>query len=290
MDDVLPLPETILSQDNIRLYFDQLLDSPERLPPLHTLARLCGFDTLNALRKACPEVYDTLWKRVHTEQRAVLELALQQKYPVILSKWAQQHGYQTSDLYHHFYALCVQVTERFHTDKQNRSRQYLHSLLESQTCPTLTEICRTLEVGSYFLRQHFADELLTIEMRRKQQIAQDRTFVEATFTRLLSENEPEVSLNQIAEAVGKSVRSLKHRFPTQSRALVAQRREQTARQVKATCDRIHQTVFDLHQQGIYPSVDRIHAVIGSWMVHGKAYRHAYNEAMILCGYLSTPAQ
>jgi hypothetical protein len=29
------------------------------------------------------------------------------------------------------------------------------------------------------------------------------------------------------------------------------------------------------------------ALIDSWMVHVKTYRHAYVEAMTLCGYLST---
>jgi len=107
---------------------------------------------------------------------------------------------------------------------------------------------------------------------------------------MLTEVETVPSLHQVGEAVGKSVRYLKNHFPLQSRVLVVRRREHVARHVEATCDRIRQSVLDLHQQGIYPSVDRIHSVIGSWMVHGKAYRHAYNEAMTLCGYLSTPSQ
>ncbi|MCC6615312.1 MAG: TniQ family protein [Anaerolineae bacterium] len=270
--------------------FDLLLTTSQRLPPLQTLARQLGFGTTAAFQKAFPAQYDLFSQRIHAEQRAVLELALQQEHPVVLSKWVQQHGYRTGDLYHRFYDLCVQVTQRFHTDKEARCRGYLQTFLSEQTLPTLTEICSTLNVGVHYLKQHFGDELQVIEARRQAQLEHHEAFVEAYLERMLTEGEPALSLNQIAEALGKSLRYLKNHFPLQSRVLVVRRHEHVARHVEATCDRIRQSVLDLHQRGIYPSVDRIHSVIGSWMVHGNAYRHAYNEAMTLCGYLSTPSQ
>lgn len=269
---------------------DQLLAASQRLPSLQTLARQMGFSTTAAFRKASPALHKRVSQRIHDEQRAVLELALRQEHPVVLSKWAEQHGYRTGDLYHRFYDLCLQVTHRFQADKEARCRAYLQALLQLQIPPTFSEICSALNVGHRYLRQHFGDELQVIETQRQVQIECHEAFVEDYLNRMLTEAETVPSLHQVGEAVGKSVRYLKNHFPLQSRVLVVRRREHVARHVEATCDRIRQSVLDLHQQGIYPSVDRIHSVIGSWMVHGKAYRHAYNEAMTLCGYLSTPSQ
>ena len=145
-------------------------------------------------------------------------------------------------------------------------------------------------MGDHYLKQHFAEELHVVETRRRQQLEHREAFVREYLDRVLAEDEGSVSLEQIAQAVGRSTSYLKNNYPLQSRALLSRRRDYIAKQVQATCDRIRQTVFDLHRQGIYPSVDRIHAVIASWMVHGKPYRHAYIEAMTLCGYLVTPTQ
>jgi AraC-like DNA-binding protein len=271
-------------------YFDQLLKSPQRLPSLRTIARQCGFGTVTDFRKTFPAYHDALWQRIYAEQRQILEAALHQDPPVVLSKWAEQHGYRAGDLYYHFYDLCLQVTQRFLTDKHERCRRYLETVLQNQIFPTFSEIRTSLSVGDHYLQQHFAHELQVIETRRQEQLEHLQTFVKAYLDRILEEDEGVISLEQIAQAVGKSTRYLKNNFPSQSQTLLSRRRDYIARQVQATCDRIRQTVFDLHQQGIYPSVDRIHAVIDSWMVHGKAYRHAYIEAMTRCGYLSPVTQ
>jgi len=289
-DDAAPVSRTEPENSDPQAYRDHLLTSPHRLPSLRSIARQCGFDTVAAFGKAFPTYHDGLWQRIHAEQRQVLEEALQQESPVVLSKWAEQHGYGTGDLYHHFYDLCVQVTRRFQADKQERCRHYLEAVLQNQTSPTLSEICRVLSVGDHYLKQHFAEELHVVETRRRQQLEHREAFVREYLDRVLAEDEGSVSLEQIAQAVGRSTSYLKNNYPLQSRALLSRRRDYIAKQVQATCDRIRQTVFDLHRQGIYPSVDRIHAVIASWMVHGKPYRHAYIEAMTLCGYLVTPTQ
>lgn len=271
-------------------YLDQLLQSSQRLPTLRTIARQCGFGTVTAFRKAFPAHHDTLWQRIHAEQRQILQQALQQETPVVLSRWAEQHGYRTDDLYYHFYDLCLQVTQRLHADKQERCHRYLETVLQSQTFPAFSEICTILRVSDRYLQQHFAHELQVIETRRQEQLEHLQTFVKAYLDRILEEDEGVISLEQIAQAVGKSTRYLKNNFPLQSQMLLSRRRDYISKQVQATCDRIRHTVFDLHQQGIYPSVDRIHAVIDSWMVHGKVYRRTYIEAMTRCGYLSPATQ
>lgn len=271
-------------------YLDRLLTSSQRSPSLHTIARHCGFDTVVTFRKAFPTSYDALWQRIHAEQRQVLEQALQQETPVVLSKWAEQHGYRTGDLYDRFHDLCLQVTQRYQSDKRERCRLYLENVLQGQSFPTFSEISTALGVGDHYLKQHFSDELQVIEAERQQQFEHTKALARKYLDQVIAEDEGGVSLEQVAQAVGKSTRYLKNNFPAQSHLLLRRRHAHIAKQVQATCDCIRQTVFDLHQQGIFPSVDRIHAVIDSWMVHGKAYRHAYNEAMTLCGYhtISTP--
>lgn len=279
----IPAPATI----HPSAYLEQLLASPQRLPSLATIAHQCGFETVVAFHQALPVYHDALWQRVHAEQRLVLEQALQQAQPVVLSKWAARHGYRTTDLYYHFYDLCTQITQRFHTDKEARCLHYLQTILPSQSAPTFSEIWKVLNVGKRYLKKHFADELQLIETRRQEQAQAMQTFVGAYLDQIVAEDVGAISLEQIAQTVGKSTRYLKNHFPVQSQTILRRRRAYVAQQVQATCDRIRQTVFTLHQQGIYPSVDRIHAVIDTWMVHGKPYRRAYIEAMTQCGYLAT---
>ena len=289
-DTTILVPHILPVVHNEQRSLDELLISQERLPCLSDIAHRCGFETVTALRKAYPIQHDLLWQRIHEEQRLVLEQALQQSVPVVLSKWAQQHGYKTQDLYHHFYDLCLQVTQRFHVDKEARCRGYLQSVLTGETFPTLTEIRKALGVGDHYLSQYFAVELLVIEAKRQQQIQQTEALAGEYLNQVLSGDDESISLEQIAQAVGKSRRYLKNNFPLQSQLLLSRRRAYIAQQVQATCDCIHQTVFDLHRQGIYPSIDRIHAVIGTWMIHGKAYRHTYIEAMTVCGHFLSSEQ
>lgn len=279
-----PQPEN----DDPQVYLNQLLTSPQRLPSLYSIARHCGFGKVAALHNAFPTHHDALRQRIHEEQRQGLEQALQEEIPVVLSKWVEQHGYRTGDLYYHFYDLCLQVTQRFQTDKDTSCRLYFEQILKDERFPAFKQICQALRVSDHYLKQHFAAELQVIEVRRQQRLGQMETFVRAYLDQMLAEDEGFVSLEQIAQAVGKSTRYLKNNFPAQSQTLLSRRRTYLAKQLQNTCNCIRQTVFDLHRQGIYPSVDRIHAVIGIWMVHGKPYRRVYIEAMTACGYISTP--
>jgi AraC-like DNA-binding protein len=268
-----------------RLYLDYLVASTEPLPGLAYIAHQCSFPTVRALRKVFSDLCDILWQRIHDEQRQALEEALQQAVPVVLSEWTLQHRYSVGDLYHHFYELCCQITSRFQADKETRCRHYLQQLLQGEQPPSLNAISKTLGVGNYYLKQHFAEELQCLETRRQQSFQQDEVTARDYFKQLLeSEDDASISLQQVAETLGKSVKYLKHTFPIESQYLLDRRRAYIAAQVDMTCQHIRQLVFDLHQQGIYPSVDRIHAAIGTWMVHGKAYRRAYIDAMAQCGY------
>jgi AraC-like DNA-binding protein len=287
----LQTPSPLNTPHQQQAYLEHLLTSSGRLPGLSDIARRCDFPTVLALRKAFPVQYERLYQRVRQEQRLLLEETLQRGLPVVLSELAQQHGYHTGDLYFHFYDLCLQITRGFQEDKYIRCRRYLQAILQDERFPTFTAIRKALGVGDYYLKQHFAAELGLIEARRQQHLQHEETTARDYLNRMLaSEAHASTSLQQIAEALGKSTKYLKSAFPAESRMILSRRREYLAEQLQATCQRIRQTVFDLHQQGIYPSVDRIHAVIGSWMIHGKAYRRAYVEAMTLCGYLSTSTQ
>ena len=134
--------------------------------------------------------------------------------------------------------------------------------------------------------RHFPDELDRIAQLRQQKLQQQEELARSCLDEALaSDTFPPQSLNQLATELGRTARYLKHNFPIRSQQLLQRWRDYKQDQVQATCNQIRQTVLDLHQQGIYPSVDRLHAEISTWMIHGKVYRDTYNQALIAYGYL-----
>jgi AraC-like DNA-binding protein len=267
-------------------YLEELLASSDPLPALLHITRTCGFSWTSSLQKAFPSQYDKLRIRIYDEQRQALQDVLDGNAIITVIELARQRGYYQTVLFSRFPELCRQVTHAYHERKLNHCRQYLRELIQTNCFPYLIDISKTLEVGSYYLTQHFPEEVAFIETQRQrhcQQQAQEvQEYLEAALT---TDVLPPLSLDQIAAELGKSVKTLKRVFPMHAQKILEKRRKYLADQLELTCRKIRQTVFDLHQQGIYPSVDRIHAVIGSWMVHGSAYRNAYIEAMTTCGYV-----
>jgi hypothetical protein len=266
-------------------YLQQLLTGSERVPALADVAQTCGLSDAFVLKRAFPVMYDALRNRVVGEQRQMLQDVLDGDVIVTVTALARQYGYTQAEIYSRFPDLCQQVSQAYHERKLARCRRYLEDVLVGQNFPSLTAICRTLKVGSYYLTQHFSRELALLETKRQQKTRQEMLAIQhALDAALASEARPPSSLNQLAVELGRSGRYLKCHFPAASQALLDRRRRYIEAEVQATCQRIQDTVFDLHRQGIYPSTDRLHAVIGTWMVHGKAYRDAYNTAMTACGY------
>lgn len=282
VSSTLPRLETVSQK---HAYLQQLLTGSERVPALSDVAQTCGLSDAIALKKAFPVMYDALRARVVSEQRQMLQNVLDEDIIVTVPILAKQCGYKQSEIYYRFPDLYQQVSQAYHERKLARCRQYLEDVLAGQDFPSLTAICRTLEVGSYYLTQYFSRELALLETKRQQETQQEMLAIQhALDVALASEERPPTSLNQLASELGRSVKYLKQHFPAASQALLSRRRRYVKAKVQATCQRIQDTVIDLHQQGIYPSVDRVHAAIGTWMVHGKAYRNAYIEAMLVCGY------
>jgi len=267
-------------------YLKQLLASSDPLPALSYVARTCGFSWVMTLQKAFPVEYEILRIRIYEEQRQALQDILDGDVIMTVIELARRRDYHQSILVHRFPELCRQVTQAHHKRKLSHCRQYLLDLIQTNCFPCITAITKTLEVGSYYLTQHFPEEMRLIEAQHHHQIQQQeqvtRQYLDAA---LASDLLPPMSLQEIARELDTSVKTLKRNFPIHSREILDRRREYMVSQIQLTCQQIRQTVFELHQQGIYPSVDRLHAVIGIWMVHGKAHRNAYIEAMNTCGYL-----
>lgn len=266
-------------------YLEDLLASSDPLPALLQMVRTCGFSWTSSLQKAFPALYDRLRTRIYDEQRQALQDVLDGDAIITVMELARQRGYYQTVLLRRFPEMCRQVTQVYHERKLNYCRQYLQELIQANCFPYLIDITKTLKVGAYYLAQHFPQEVAFIESQHQRYIQQQqqaaRDYLDAA---LASDVLPPPSLDQIAAELGKSVKTLKRVFPLHSQKILDRRRKYLADQHEATCQKIRQTVFDLHQQGLYPSVDRLHAAIGTWMVHGKTYRNAYIDAMTACGY------
>jgi hypothetical protein len=269
-----------------QLYLEQLIQSSNQLPALLTIARYCDFVNATALRKAYPVQYKILRQRVRIEQRQALQAILDGDEIMGVSQIARRYGYQQSFLFHFFPELCRQVTRVVNERKRNYCRQKLQEIIASNEFPGIFAICKILGISSYYLKRYFPEELKLIAQLRQQKIQQQtemaRSHLDESIT---SDAFPPQALEQLAIELGRTTRYLKHNFPIRSQQILQRWQDYKKGQVQATCDLIRKTVFELHQQGIYPSVDRLHATISTWMVHGKVYRDVYNDALIYCGYL-----
>jgi hypothetical protein len=279
-------PSQLKTRAQKTLYLEQLLASSDPLPvSLLNIARTCGYSSAGRLRIAFPTQYARLRIRLYDEQRQALQDILDGDAIMAVHELARRRGYVASVIFRRFPELCRQVAQVYRERKLSHTRQYLQELIQTNHFPCLTAITKTLGVGSYYLTQHFPDELRFIEAQRQYQIQQQAKATEDYLdASLASDTLPPTSLQQIAAELGKDVGTLHHAFPVQARKILERRREYMANQLQIACEQIQQAVFELHQQGFYPGINRLHGLIGAWLVHGTAHHNAYIEAMTKCGY------
>jgi hypothetical protein len=270
-------------------YLKQLLQSPDRLPALGTIARQCGYENAVALRKAYPTEYEAVRQRVRLEQQQALQAILDGDEILGVKAMARRYGYHQSILSSYFPDLCHRVTVVARERQLTRCRGKLEEILASDDFPGVATICKMLGVGSRYLWQRFPKELNQIAELRQQKIYREWEQAQVLLqTSLASDAFPPQPLDQLATELGRTARYLKRNFPIMSQKILQRWRDYKHEQVQVTCSQIRQIVFELHEQGIYPSVDRLHAEINTWMVHGKVYRDVYSQALVDCGYLVKP--
>jgi AraC-like DNA-binding protein len=275
----------LLRQD-IPGYLNALVDSTERLPALKDIARHCGYATATVLRGQFPQQYERLRQRVRTEQRLLLEAVLSDDEIVTVNDLARRAGYGKDELRRYFPKICKQISAAYRQRHHDRCQQYLESILAGNTYPSMTVIARHLGISVGQLKHRFPDELLQITNKRHSQDEQVRQMAQQALDSALQDDQPiPESLHQIAASLKVSTKHLKKHFPEQAQQVLERYRRYKEACVRRNCDLIRQTVFDLHERGIYPSVDRIHATISSWMIHGGVYRDTYQKALEICGYL-----
>lgn len=274
---------------NPQPYLKQLLQSTERLPALGTIARQCGYANAATLRKLYPLEYEPLRQRVRAEQQQALQAILDGDEILGVTEMARRYGYKQSFLFHFFPDLCREVATVVHQRQLEQCREKLQEVIDGDIFPGVSVICNMLNVGSYYLWQHFPEELNQIAELRQQKNRRQWEQAQALLqTSLVSDMFPPHSLSQLATELGRTPRFLKQNFPMLSQQILQRWRDYKFNQVQATCAQIREIVFELHQQGIFPSVDRLHAEISTWMIHGNIYRDVYNQALVDCGYLVKP--
>lgn len=278
-------PSQFSSNAQKAAYLEQLLVSTDLLPAFAHIAHTCGLANAVELQRAFPEQYERLRARMNSEQEQALRSVLQRESIVTVAQLARSRGEHQADLYRNFPDLCKQVMLAYHEQNKARCNQYLQEIIRSGRATSVRAVAKALGIDEYYLTQWFEDELNLVRARylnhKQQQSQKTQQQLEAA---LASELLPPICLAQVAADLGISTKTLKRNFPVHSQKILDRRREYEESQVQATCDHIREVVIQLHEQNIYPSVDRLHAAIGTWMVHGKSYRSAYIEAMTACGY------
>jgi AraC-like DNA-binding protein len=278
-------PSLARSKSEAEAYLNRLLGSEDLLPAFAEIARCCGLANAVELGKAFPEHYQVLRERMNREQQQALQNVLVTEPVISVAELARQRGEHQADLYRNFPELCKQVMRAYQEQHEARCSEYLQELLRSDRVVSIRAVAKALGIGQYYLELWFPDELQLLKARtqlqRQQQAQQIQQDLE---TALASPRIPPIALAQVATELGVSEKMLKKRFPSQSHKILERRRAFQTAQAQAACDRIKQIVVELHGQNIYPGVDRVHAAIGTWMVHGTAYRNAYVEVMLACGY------
>ena len=278
-------PFLVRNKRQKEVYLNRLLGSEDLLPAFAEIARFCGLANAVELRKAFPEPYQVLRDRMNREQHQALQNVLVTDPIISVAELARKRGEHQADLYRNFPELCKQVMRAYREQQEVRCTEYLQELIQNRSIVSIRAVAKALGIGQYYLELWFPDELQLLkagtQLQHQQQAQQIRQGLE---TALTSPHLPPITLAQVATELGVSEKMLKRRFPIQSREILERRRAFQTAQVQAVCDRIKQVVIELHDQNIYPGVDRVHAAIGTWMVHGTAYRNAYVEAMLACGY------
>lgn len=276
------VPKTVEEQ---RDYLDALLASSEPLLKPSDIAQRGGFADQWEMKTLFREHDRLIQQRRRDEQRQALQDVLDGEAIITVAALARQRRYHQSVLYKLFPELCHQVAEAYYVRREAKCRGILENLIESQIYPSIRAICKALEVADGYLWRHFPAEMAWIEAARVERSQQEKEAIKRHLDALLASKVfPSQSLEAIAQELGKSPQYLQRHFPEHAQCFLERRRDYHKEHLDEECARIRQEVLRLHQQGIYPSTDRVRAVVRNWMVHGTAYREAYIEAMKACGY------
>lgn len=282
-----PVPTMLQGKLEKQFHLEALLASPHPLPEFSTVVRRCGHHYAWELREEFPHLYSLLLERFRCEIRQALLDILQSDAIMGVTDMARKRGYLQGTLFYFYPDLCKQVARVAVERKKAKCRHALGEILRSDppVYPSVWELTQTLQVSKYYLMTHFPDEVAQIRRVNQLQAEQEKEAIRSHLNAAVhATTSPPQSLEQIIRHFGKTRKYFKRWFPEQSQQIIANYKIYQKQVIELQCQQIKAVIFELHQQDIYPGIDRIHAAIDVWLIRGTPYRRAYTEAMLACGY------
>lgn len=228
--------------------------------------------------------------------KTVLEIDKDNPFPFPnLRQIAQRIGYHTATLRKHCPELSQAVVMRYRQlwtgDKAyTRMVQALEIALVTDKPIPLEAVAKQLGCTSSVLYEHLPDLSRSVVTRyRGERPSKKQT--QQQLQVMLNSGEKLVSVKETARQLGYKISYFEKNFPEICQEIASrhrvERRNQCEELAEITCTAIHQTVKALHQQGVYPSSERVAKELNNLhILRKKESRMAWIRALEECGYLT----
>jgi AraC-like DNA-binding protein len=226
--------------------------------------------------------------------KLVLEIDKENPFPFpSLRRVAQRIGCYPATLQKHCPDLCHAIVTRYRQlwtgeDACMRMKQALENALVGDKLMPLKAVARQLGCASAVLYEHYPDLSQSVVTRYRGERL-DKVQIRQQLQDMLSSSEKMPSIREIARQRGYVLSSLEKNFPDLLAEIALrhrmEQRKQHEERMARICTEIHQTVIELHQQGVYPSSVRVAKQLNnSHILWLKEARKAWILALDELGY------
>lgn len=198
--------------------------------------------------------------------RWVLEALLAEKTDPLpnLSEVARRLGCKVETLQRNFPDLCRAITSRIrrkYSDEEALSliRSTLEEMLVSDERPPLAAVAQQLGCSSSTLRKYFPEHCRALVKRYRER--NDYEQARRRLEEVLASNEETPSVKELARLMRCKYQNIRNHFPELCKRITARHRATLRKRhvewLANHYSRIRQAVVVLHQQGMYPSRQKI---------------------------------
>lgn len=289
----------------IRIALLEALNRPEP-PRLLDVAQELGYTCVDGLHKAERELsrkiedryrkfgqhyFNRKTTRKRICDRKVLEKALldavNSKEPISITGIALSHGYATAgSIQYHFpklYAALALKAKADEEERRNRIRRGLEEALREDPAPSLMTVVHRLGYATSAVMRGNEPELTSQLVARYRNSFRERgTHIAKEAKAMMKESSPP-SLAEVCSRLGMTAKTLNVYAPGVRKEVARRYREwklgAASRRRKQLFEEVHHIVTELDRQGIYPTSQRILALLspeqkGCWLATADAISEA----------------
>lgn len=237
-----------------------------RLKQPHTTLYNRFPDLGRAIIKRYEEWHEAEIRRLHQELEAIL--ANDETPPPSLTEVANRVGEHRNTLLSRFPELCRQIEDRHqkHEEAERiRIRQELEQILQSDEIPPLSieQVSQRLGYERRYFRRNFPELYQAITERYQEYQIAEKLKIQQALEAVLANDELAPPLAEVARSLGVTsgrisglFRELAHEI---SAKYLSRQRERTEEKMKQLCALVKQIVFQIHQEGLFPTYNRVGA-------------------------------